>query len=1767
MLWRARSSWALSFILLLLPVPAWAICEAGGASQPSVDLEYTGPDLNGNATVKVSFAFPNTNSNFQRTVELFRDGVGVGFYYPGEISGTKEFVVPFACLNGPRQLLATARACGVPQPTGFYDQATTTVTVDTTPTVSISTFGPNASGITTVSVGYEFPNTSSHLQRRIDVYRDGVHAYTANISDHSGERIFTSAGSCGATWQAVATACGQFTDVAVETAADRKPEIQSVSLLKIGIEPSTKKPIFQATVSYDLKNPNGTVRLDLENWVGADGQQHAGGLLDTILQIPGSQQPANPPSGTKVFTFTAPSESQHVSVVATATTICGTARKGAGIDCSACPGASANPVYYGDGNMRLSDGEPLPPLAGRSLARTYNSDEQVVALFGRGWTTFLDRRIIVHPAAVSVTTETNEVVRFELAGGLFRQTWPTARRELGSLTHNAGAGTYTYRAPGATEVADFRDADGRIVALRDSAGARQLAVTYDGQGRPATITDAVTEVAWNLTFDGAQRRVTAVSVVGHPELSCSYVYSDGNLTSVLAPGGATWRTYEYVADRMTASRDALGHLIESHAYDANGFAVSSTGDVDEIANIAFGLTGSVAGERVTRVTYRSGAVAEHSLRAVGNGWRPVRVTGGCASCGDHDATYVHDERGRAIREQGADGYVTVTAYAGDHVLSVTQSLAPAGCDPQTDPQHCLLGSDALATVALESTGASASTAYGHADPLWPDRVTSMTRTSVGVPGQLRREDYLYHPVTGALMRATICGWTAGGFACDERTTLTTFYEGSAAGLAPAFDPGGVFQSAWLSLPQPSYLIKSVDGPRTDVQDVSSLVHYPIDSTVPPLLRGRLAATRNAAGHITRYEAYDVFGNATRVVDPNGVAMEMTFDTLGRTVTSTTKGVPGCNTAEDPLCATDLTSTRTYATAAGPLRLEQRPGGGVTAYAYDGRGRVETVSRGPAENDLRERIETSYDPLTGKKNLERMLADEAGTWVEKQRQSFAYDSHARLQTVTHADGAAIHYTYDPEDRVASIRAENHAAPNTLYSYDPAGRLAAVQQTLAGKWGDVITTSYAYDTDGNLIAVTDPNGNVTSYLYDDFGQMTSQESPVTGTTAYAYDEAGNLTQMTDARGATTTRVYDTLNRVTSATSTMPPKSEVVSWTYDDPAAGRFAVGRLATMTDPSGSTTYHYERRGLLRDETRTLTGAQYTYTSGFRYDADGNRAVVSYPSTQLTVQYGFDYAGRPTSAGNFVTAASYLPFGPLTSLSFANGTTQTIAHDARYRVESNRLTSGPNTIAHYTYGYDAAGNITSILDATDPGYDRTFQYDDINRLVTANTGTALWRRGSYTWDAMGNMLSLKLGEIEKGAVEPGDLARPPQRRLRTEENLPLGRSTSFVYSEPTPRLLEVIASDLSRPVGYDPAGNETSYVATRTYSPRNLLAEVTDASEPEEPLLHKLTYTYDGRGIRVTRAESPADGPGTTARRYSIYTPELNLLAVTHDDASNIWTQSASDKNIHYEIVWFVGRPIAQITPAGPRLYTFTDHLGTPIFQTDATATVTWRAEYEPFGNIWELRTGTRTAQPLRFPGQEVAMNWEGQEESYNIFRWYRAGWGRYTQADPLPQPRMDLYGYALASPVRRTDRLGLFSVDPACSNCGPTPPKNHPNLGGWIKSETSVRCEWAKVAVTDAALLDCIQSKCQTAKIFCNDPEGKCQTLKGKNGVPAAAYVPMYGGDNVYVCPDNWPKPTPVGQVGAAVFHEFAHLCGWCHGDGKNIPQDPGPDGTCWKDW
>jgi len=198
----------------------------------------------------------------------------------------------------------------------------------------------------------------------------------------------------------------------------------------------------------------------------------------------------------------------------------------------------------------------------------------------------------------------------------------------------------------------------------------------------------------------------------------------------------------------------------------------------------------------------------------------------------------------------------------------------------------------------------------------------------------------------------------------------------------------------------------------------------------------------------------------------------------------------------------------------------------------------------------------------------------------------------------------------------------------------------------------------------------------------------------------------------------------------------------------------------------------------------------------------------------------------------------------------------------------------------------------------------------------------------------------------------------------------------------------------------PAPDEVASITiTASLNGRTLTATL--ATAPRRPRtkvngvhwLQRLGFGTHARAALSFSAEfaTPATNTLSNVRRISLYTPELQPLAETT-------STSSTTPPLAYEDVWFAGEPVAQIESAtNTRHYYFNDHLGTPILTTSAAATVDWRVEREPYGSRFNVRVARY--QPLAFPGQEEED--ASTDRSYNIFRWYRSGWGRYTQADPL----------------------------------------------------------------------------------------------------------------------------------------------------------------------
>lgn len=162
-------------------------------------------------------------------------------------------------------------------------------------------------------------------------------------------------------------------------------------------------------------------------------------------------------------------------------------------------------------------------------------------------------------------------------------------------------------------------------------------------------------------------------------------------------------------------------------------------------------------------------------------------------------------------------------------------------------------------------------------------------------------------------------------------------------------------------------------------------------------------------------------------------------------------------------------------------------------------------------------------------------------------------------------------------------------------------------------------------------------------------------------------------------------------------------------------------------------------------------------------------------------------------------------------------------------------------------------------------------------------------------------------------------------------------------------------------------------------------------------------------------------------RASIYSADSTLLAEIQMDPN-------AAPRIDQEYVWFGDRPVAQYDGGNLR-WTVADHLGAPLVQIGTNADVSWRGEYEPFGSIM-LRAGQSLRQPLRCPGQEASG--DGDRE-YNVARWYRAAWGRYTQADPIGlDGGVDEYVYAEDRPTVLTDASGRAPKGPKTQGTPPT---------------------------------------------------------------------------------------------------------------------------------
>lgn len=964
---------------------------------------------------------------------------------------------------------------------------------------------------------------------------------------------------------------------------------------------------------------------------------------------------------------------------------------------------------------------------------------------------------------------------------------------------------------------------------------------------------------------------------------------------------------------------------------------------------------------------RGGARATRKVRV-------RQVTGECSACGTANPVLTYgDPNNPLLPTTVIDGRGIATSFTYDangRQLTRIETV-------QTTP----------ATVQRQTTWS-----YNPTFPAFVATVTGPFSPPGPAPPAGTRSTTLTYDSRGNLQARTLAGseatYPTGTF------SLQTAYSGySAAGL-----PG---------------LINPPDVPSTTADATA----YTFKAGVT---NGYLVATRtdpvvgapplNAA---TAFQ-YDPLNRPTDATDVNGMTTHTTYDALNRVLTVT----QGAGSAQP------LTTTYAYDTL-GDLVCVQLPAGNALAYGYDGAGRLVAIVRQAGCGAVQPIEQTLYTlDAAGHRIQELRQRLVSGSPVTDATTSYAYTTTCHLDSMTAGDPgnpslqSTTQFAYDCDDNLISVWDPNHnqpAAPSASYSYDPLNRLTQVLQPWGGAGGGMAVTTYAYDLEDHLAAVTDAERNQTTYVTSDRDLPTRQTSPVTGVTTSAYNAHGALVQQTDARGVVMTRQLDPADRPTQVAYSGDP-TLTTTFVYDTTtAAGTHPIGRLSSIAKGSGAAAaviaFTYDLFG------RTLQDGAL----GYLYDANGNRIAIAYPGN-VTACYAYDAADRQASLAYSTAAGAnacqgtttpivistpaaptvYAAAGPLQQLHLANGLAETHTFDQRYYPAG--ITAG--SLLAWTYSTDAAGNITAIS----PG--RAFAYQDFQYFLTQANAPTLWGTRTWAYDTIGDRLSEDRGGGAKDTYAyQANAASPPG-------DTPLLKTIALANSAGTQYFT------------YDFAGN-----LLLEASPSSHLDLAPDAAGQlsrmtEETRRTSSTLAYDGRGLLAQARSSVTDcGPLTTTPTYGTD----GLLYQRQQQALFTGAVQAQTRIFH-----FADRPVAQLDgpPAtGILTYLTVDYLGTPILASDAAAVATWSGGFEPFGRDFTNPSAQSKGIFLRLPGQWDDTVWDnthlGSGFYYNLARWYEPASARFTSSDPIAfEGGLNLYRYANDNPATLSDPFGLAPTVP-----------------------------------------------------------------------------------------------------------------------------------------
>jgi RHS repeat-associated protein len=744
----------------------------------------------------------------------------------------------------------------------------------------------------------------------------------------------------------------------------------------------------------------------------------------------------------------------------------------------------------------------------------------------------------------------------------------------------------------------------------------------------------------------------------------------------------------------------------------------------------------------------------------------------------------------------------------------------------------------------------------------------------------------------------------------------------------------------------------------------------------------------------KHKQYDALGSSPGWEKSSSVA----YDHLNRVIAQ----------GQQSLLTSDSTAQTTFYDHAGHVYQESATGisaGGsstlTTVYENDIHGRVTKATSSTAGEA--DRVST-YVPLGIRGQVEQ-VTDPMGRVT-----TYEFDRSLRVTKQIDDKNNVIEYKYDGNGNVIQtkeIASSDFGGSQTFETnttYDKYDRVASVER-------DGASTSFEYDSMGNLGKETDANGVVTKYTYDSLGQMltrerdgkkiehfynalgqlTSQEDRDDNPTGHVPNEFGRVEQSDFADGSSETMEYDGFGRVTKYTDA---KGTIISYTYD--GFDRFTTTNWVDPLDSANniSESYGYGPHGnLVQDgsQSKSYNGFGELKADGgttFDYNLAGEMTAMHYPGGGPTIHYDRNEIGLVWRIRNGSTPLAYYNYlgnGRYERKALSNGSTDDGAetwyeYDAKGRLEQIELTNSTGTtIQTRNFEWDAAGNrkkrhvqtwrpgVPDDTNEWDKEY--TYTYDTLNQMTKSQLvdplGTGFTQ--NYNYDDSGNRDDTSIGgSTDYYTLDPNHPNSVHQYRLTPFDTV--NRS-------------------------HDPNGNlVSSGSGSYEYDLKGQLTKFKDTGG-----MDKRINTYGGFGRLTSAQQWSVDWGALVSETYGY--AGAQRISKSSSEGSAIYVYGPGLD----ELLYIKGSDVGFVPDFK---FVHTDDMNNVTALSDANGTISEYYYYDDYGtpaiynalHVEEADAESAFGNPFFFQGHPY-------DETAKLYdfraRWYSPDEGRFIQRDPL----------------------------------------------------------------------------------------------------------------------------------------------------------------------